>query len=63
MPVKIAFNAEECIGCGACAAICPQNWGLKNGKASPKKTSLPEVGCNQDAAESCPMGCIKVEQK
>ena len=60
--VKIEFKKEDCIGCGACAAICPDNWVLKGDKASPKKIELKEIGCNQDAADGCPVECIKIKK-
>ena len=62
MPFKISFNEEDCIGCGACCAVCEENWELKEGKAVPKKTNLDSKSCNEDAAESCPMDCIRVEE-
>jgi len=44
--VKIIQKHDECIGCGACAAICPEHWEmsddgkskLKNGKIEGDKT-------------------------
>ncbi|MBW2988110.1 ferredoxin [Candidatus Woesearchaeota archaeon] len=62
MAYKIKFNEEECIGCGACVAVCGENWELKDGKAHPKKTEVEEKGCNEDAAETCPMNCISIEE-
>ena len=61
--VKIVQEREKCIGCGACVSICPENWKMDDdGKASPKETTLEEVGCNQDAANACPVQVIKVEE-
>lgn len=58
---KIKHEREKCIGCGTCAAICPDNWEMANdNKARPKKTELEEIGCNQEAANSCPVQCIKI---
>ena len=59
--VKIEQDHEKCIGCGNCVAACPENWEMgDDGKASPKKTEVDEVGCNKEAAEGCPVECIKV---
>ncbi len=59
--VRIEQDHEACIGCGACANICPDNWEMgDDGKSSPKKTELDEVGCNQSAADACPVQCIRV---
>lgn len=60
---KIDINKEECIGCGSCVAICPENFELKQGKASAKKKELKEIGCSKEAAESCPVQCIKIAEK
>jgi len=29
----VKINKEKCIGCGACVAVCPEGFELKNGKA------------------------------
>ncbi|MBR9690955.1 ferredoxin [Candidatus Woesearchaeota archaeon] len=57
---KIEFNKEACIGCGACAAVCPDNWEMEGDKAKCKNLNPEEAGCNQEAADSCPVECIKV---
>ena len=62
--IRIEQNREICIGCGSCAAVCPANWEMKDdGKASPKKTKLDEMGCNKDAEDSCPVTCITVVEE
>jgi ferredoxin len=61
MPVKIEQDHEACIGCGACVSICPDNWEMTDdGKAKMIKASVPEAGCNKEAADACPVQCIKV---
>lgn len=58
---KIKHNREKCIGCGSCVALCQSNWKMKDdGKVSPIKTELNEIGCNQEAAVNCPVGIIKI---
>ena len=62
---KITLKKDECIGCGACASTCPDNWEMEQGddvKAKPKKTELEEIGCNKEAAEVCPVDVIKIEE-
>jgi ferredoxin len=59
--IKIIHDVEACIGCGACAAICPDNWEMKGSKSKPKKTELNDLGCNQQAADACPVQCIKIK--
>jgi len=59
--VKITQEHEKCLGCGACAAICPANWEMgADGKANPKDTAPSDVGCNKQAEAACPVKCIHV---
>lgn len=60
--VKIEFDKKTCIGCGACTAVCSDNWDLKNGKAVCKNLNPKDIGCNQDAADACPVNCIKIKK-
>ena len=57
---KIEHGRANCIGCGACAAICPGNWEMAGDKSKPKKTDLNELGCNMNAAQSCPVNVIHI---
>ncbi len=60
---RIVHDREACIGCGACVSVCPDNWEMgDDGKAKPIKTEVEEIGCNQDAANICPVQCIKIEE-
>jgi len=59
---KIVQNRDVCIGCGACASVCPKNWVMKGDKAHPKETKLDDIGCNQEAVDVCPVQCIKIEK-
>lgn len=59
---KIEQKVDECIGCGACASVCPENWEMKGDKSRPKKTELNDIGCNQEAADVCPVQCIKIKK-
>lgn len=63
MAYKIKQDREKCIGCGACVAVCPDNWEMSDdGKSKAKKTTVDEPGCNQAAADGCPVHCITVEK-
>ena len=58
---KIEIDQEECIGCGACTAC--DNFELKeDNKAYVKQKEVLELGCNQEAADNCPVNCIKVTE-
>jgi ferredoxin len=59
---KISVDAEKCIGCGACTATC-DNFELKDdGKAHAKKKEVSNLGCNQEAADVCPVQAITVKK-
>ncbi|HDD45926.1 MAG TPA: ferredoxin [Candidatus Aenigmarchaeota archaeon] len=63
MAWKIEQDRDACIGCGACASICPDNWKMESdGKSKPIKTEIEELGCNKEAADACPVQCIKIEK-
>jgi len=63
MAYKIVQVVEDCIGCGACAAVC-DNWEMgSDGKSHPKAVEVEELGCNKEAVDVCPVGCIRVEEK
>lgn len=60
---KIEQDINKCIGCGTCIGLCPSNWEMKDdSKAYPIKTEVDEISCNQQAADSCPVQCIKIEE-
>lgn len=61
MGYKITVDKKTCIGCGACTAIC-NNFEMKAGKAIAKKAAVTDIGCNQDASDSCPVAAIKIEK-
>lgn len=71
--MKIIHEKEKCIGCGACVAVCPSFWEMKDDNKSHIKNSITtpegneelvidEIFCNQDAADSCPVSIIHIEK-
>jgi ferredoxin len=61
--MKIEINKEKCIGCGTCAAICPDAFKLAgDGKAEVVvgDYSGKEALINQ-AKDACPVQAITVE--
>ena len=59
MSVKV--NRDECIGCGVCAQICPDVFELDEDAGKAKVIRPEGADCAQEAADSCPVGCISVE--
>lgn len=68
---KIIHEREKCIGCGSCVALCPKFWEMgEDGKSNLKggeqnsegnyKLEIKEIGCSQEAADSCPVQVIHV---
>ena len=71
---KITHEREKCIGCGACASVCPKFFEMADdgkadligGKKKGAKFELEvkgehEADCAKEAAEGCPVECIHVE--
>ncbi len=50
------INKEKCIGCGACASICPKVFEMKEGKAQIKSQETPS--CVDEAINACPVQAI-----
>ena len=70
--LKIIHERDKCIGCGACASVCPgifemsEKDGLATLKNSQEKNGafeleIEEPGCTKEAADVCPIRIIKIE--
>lgn len=62
--MKVKVNRDNCIGCGACAAICSEVFeiddeGISVAKAEEVKEEDKQAV--QDAIDSCPTGAIEAE--
>ena len=68
---KITQEREKCISCGSCAVVCPKYWemaddgksnlvGSKKGPKDIYELDLEDAECNQEAADACPVQCIRV---
>lgn len=56
----VKVDKEKCIGCGACAAICPDVFEMgTDGKSNVKKNDS-KIPCAKNAKESCPVGAISL---
>lgn len=73
MAIKLIHDRPVCIGCGACAAVCPKYWemaqdgksDIKGGKHLPgdqQELELADIECNMEAAQACPVNCIHIEK-
>jgi len=60
MPI-IKVDKSKCIGCGACASICPKNFEMREGKAEVKNSQVEKADCEKDAQESCPVDAIEIK--
>jgi len=66
--IELKHVRNDCIGCGACAAIDPDNWEmdgdkarLKDGKDVGDEVFVKEVedtDLHKEPADSCPVPCI-----
>lgn len=71
---EIIHDRPNCIGCGACVAICEKFWEMDsdgksniiNGKRLENGKELLQINekefeCNKEAAESCPVNVIHLK--
>jgi len=60
----IEQDRKACIGCGVCISVCPENWVMADdGKAKPIKKEVDDIGGNKDAADNCPVACIRIKER
>jgi len=72
--MKVIYEREKCIGCGACVAVCSKYWEMtEDGKSNLLKSSInPKTNnhelevkkpeCNQGAVDGCPVQCIHIKK-
>lgn len=60
--MKITLDQEKCIGCGTCAAICPEVFVIDN--ETSKAKVIKNDGCTTcdiaETAKSCPVEAIAI---
>ena len=57
----ISINKNKCIGCGACAAVCPDVFEIIDNKAVVKTGQKNcKSSCVKEAADNCPVNAIKI---
>ncbi len=70
---KLIHEREICIGCAACESIAPKFWKMDNDEMKADLIDSDKVGANEErfvddlednmeAAESCPVECIHIEE-
>ncbi len=59
MKVKIE---EGCIACGACESVCEAVFSIEDVAVVNQAAVADNEDCVKEAAESCPVGVIKVEE-
>ncbi|MBI2580086.1 MAG: ferredoxin [Candidatus Aenigmarchaeota archaeon] len=73
---KIEHDRPNCIGCGACAAVCPASWTMspddgksdlvgarekkEGGEIVLEELEFDDIKCNKEAAETCPVNVIHI---
>ncbi len=62
--MKVKVNRDNCIGCGACAAICSEVFEIDDegiSVAKVEEVKEEDKQAVQDAIDSCPTGAIEAE--
>jgi ferredoxin len=75
-PYQIQHDRPNCIGCGACTAVCPKFWEMgvdgksriKGGKErddswDEKDMDEADLASNKEAADACPVNVIHIIEK
>lgn len=63
MAKKISVDQDLCVGCGACASLCPEAFELNSEGKSEFIGNTEDADCDFGVvAGSCPVGAIKVEE-
>lgn len=60
--MEVKLNRDACIGCGACAAICPDVFEIDDeglSKVVSTEIKAENVGDVKDAIDTCPTGAIE----
>ena len=60
--MRVEITSDECTGCGYCADICPDVFGMHDDRVEIRSDPVPTVlaGQVQEAIESCPAGAIRL---
>jgi ferredoxin len=59
--MSISVDKNLCIGCGACASICPNTFQMNDQEGKAEVSAHDDITCAQSAAEGCPVQAIAVK--
>lgn len=51
----VKIDEKKCVGCGACAVVCPDGFEVSNGKVKFKDS---KAECIDEAIDGCPVNAI-----
>lgn len=64
--MKVILHIDKCIVCGTCAAIAPALFSIDSGvvslKKDPKTYTEEDKKLAKQAADSCPVGVIEIQE-
>ena len=58
--MSIKVNLDDCIGCGVCAELCPQNFKLDELEGKCLVISQEITSVTKEASDRCPVSVIEV---
>ena len=64
--MKVVVNRDNCIGCGACEAICPEVFQIDDEGLSTvvcDDNAKMDENAVKDAAEGCPTSAIEINEE
>ncbi|MDR1731145.1 MAG: ferredoxin [Synergistaceae bacterium] len=62
--MKISIDQQRCIGCGVCSQVCPEIFRLDEAAGlAVLLSSEKDAPGLAEAESSCPVSCIRVEEK
>ena len=56
----VNVDKNLCIGCGACASICPTSFKMNEDDGKSDVISQEDAECAQNAAQGCPVQAISI---